>query len=228
MKQCIKCKKYKEIEMFSKHFTNKDRLETRCQECISTYNKNRYLNKKEKIINNQKKYREECKNKNTAQLNVDENYLSQLQKCYNCEEIKTLKDYHKDSNRKNGFSNLCKTCQFKRVRIWQKNNKEVVNKRKAKWQHNNLDKHSAREAKRRAKKMQATPKWLTNDQYQEIEHFYSLAKELQWLSEQPLEIDHIIPLQGKNVCGLHVPWNLQILPKNMNCPKNNKMKESIG
>jgi 5-methylcytosine-specific restriction endonuclease McrA len=71
--------------------------------------------------------------------------------------------------------------------------------------------------------MKATPLWLTKEQKKEILEFYSLAKELQWLSEEPLHVDHIVPLQGKEVCGLHVPWNLQIIPKSMNLRKKNRL-----
>lgn len=78
-------------------------------------------------------------------------------------------------------------------------------------------------ATRRACKKQRTPRWLTNNQKQEIRSYYILAQELQWLSEEKLHVDHIIPLQGKNVSGLHVPWNLQILPISLNCSKNNRL-----
>lgn len=77
-------------------------------------------------------------------------------------------------------------------------------------------------AKRRAALLQRTPKWLTESHYNEIAEFYIIAKELQWLSETPLHIDHIVPLRGKHVSGLHVPWNLQILPRSDNCHKSNK------
>lgn len=86
----------------------------------------------------------------------------------------------------------------------------------------NPGKINAKVAQRKAAKLQQTPKWLTKTQLNEIEAFYILAKELQWLSEELLHVDHIVPLQGKNVSGLHVPWNLQILPASLNISKGNR------
>lgn len=106
---------------------------------------------------------------------------------------------------------------------WAKENLDKVKAHKRKYAENNRDKVNAATAKRRAAKLQATPPWLTKEQFDEIKNYYSLAKELQWLSEETLEVDHIIPLQGENVSGLHVPWNLQVLPRSLNISKSNKL-----
>lgn len=90
------------------------------------------------------------------------------------------------------------------------------------WQKNNPGKINAKNKLRKLSKKHRTPSWLSAEQLKEIQEFYILAKELQWLSIEPLEVDHIVPLNGKYVSGLHVPWNLQILPKSMNVQKGNK------
>lgn len=82
---------------------------------------------------------------------------------------------------------------------------------------------AAKCAKYRAAKLQATPPWLTAEQLAEIKWWYETAQELQWLSEEPLAVDHIEPLQGKISCGFHVPWNLQILSKSANSTKGNRL-----
>lgn len=123
-------------------------------------------------------------------------------------------------------------------RSWQIKNREKSNLRHALYNKMNLEKTTqyratyrkknaakilAKNAKRHAQKINATPKWLTPDQLKEIESFYILAKEIQWLSEETLHVDHIIPLRGKDVSGLHVPWNLQILPSSENIKKGNRV-----
>lgn len=109
------------------------------------------------------------------------------------------------------------------LKKWSKLNSEKVKLYKRVYAATHSGQVNAITAKRRAAKLQATPPWLTKDQLKEIKAYYVLAKELQWLSEELLEVDHVVPLQGENVSGLHVPWNLQILPRSLNGKKSNKL-----
>lgn len=106
---------------------------------------------------------------------------------------------------------------------YEKENPGKLLQSKRKWSAANKDCVAANVAARRSQKLKAQPLWLTKQQKLEIKTIYKLAKDLAWLSEDRLEVDHIIPLRSKIVCGLHVPWNLQILPKRLNAKKSNKV-----
>ena len=77
-------------------------------------------------------------------------------------------------------------------------------------------------AKRRTKKLQATPEWLTEDDFWLIDEIYELAALRTKTTGIKWHVDHIVPLQGKKVCGLHVPWNLQVITFTDNMQKSNK------
>jgi hypothetical protein len=93
--------------------------------------------------------------------------------------------------------------------------KEEMYETNAHWRKDNPGKLRAYTAKYRASKLKATPKWADLKQ---IEAFYAKCS-------KGYEVDHIIPLQGKNVCGLHVHYNLQYLSRSENRSKSNKVKE---
>lgn len=86
----------------------------------------------------------------------------------------------------------------------------------------NLDKHNAISKKRKTAKKQRVLPWLTKQHFEEIEDFYTIAKMFQMYTGEQYHVDHIIPLQGKNVSGFHVPWNLQVIPARENLSKGNK------
>lgn len=77
-------------------------------------------------------------------------------------------------------------------------------------------------AKRRAARINATPKWLTKEHLNLIENLYKKAKIMSVNNNKKYHVDHIIPLNSSLVCGLHVPWNLQILEARLNIIKGNK------
>ena len=66
--------------------------------------------------------------------------------------------------------------------------------------------------RRRAKEKRATPPWARSGEiWQQIRAIYKQAKYLTATTGEQHDVDHIVPLDGKIVCGLNVPWNMQVL-----------------
>jgi len=129
-------------------------------------------------------------------------------KCKACVKIQRLKYKHKqkeyDTRRK--IEGILLTRE--RARLWHKNNKALSS-------FNSMQYYT--------RKLNATPKWLTEEHIDEIKQFYIDAEYLTHLTKVKFHVDHIMPLKGETLCGLHVPWNLQLLPANENCSKSNKI-----
>jgi 5-methylcytosine-specific restriction endonuclease McrA len=79
---------------------------------------------------------------------------------------------------------------------------------------------------RRRRFRDATPKWLTAEHKMEIRLKYRLAIELSRKLGVPYAVDHTIPLQGEDVCGLHVPWNMEVITQEQNLKKSNKLVDT--
>lgn len=101
-------------------------------------------------------------------------------------------------------------------------NLEAERLRNKQYRDKNPHKGLARQAKRRSAKRLAVPKWLTDQQKLEIEFKFLEAKQKSAATGIPHEVDHIEPLQGKDICGLHVPWNLRVIPMTQNRSKGAK------
>ena len=110
-------------------------------------------------------------------------------------------------------------------KAYRKANKEKIKDIKKAWCEANKEKVNALTAKRKASKLQRTPSWLTKEDWAEIEEFYKEAQRLREETGEEYHVDHIIPLQGKNISGLHVPSNLQILRATENLSKGNRYGE---
>jgi len=90
------------------------------------------------------------------------------------------------------------------------------------WKRRNRGHTNAKTKERRLAQIQRTPKWLTDQDFADIKKFYDLAYELSQAYGFPWHVDHIIPLKGKTVSGLHVVDNLQIMPGSENSRKGNR------
>ena len=97
---------------------------------------------------------------------------------------------------------------------------------KQKYKEANPDMYKEMVSLRRRRFRQATPKWLTAEQRMEIRLKYRLAIELSRATGIRHAVDHIVPLQGEEVCGLHVSWNLQVIPQAENLKKSNKLVDA--
>ena len=95
-------------------------------------------------------------------------------------------------------------------------NQKTQSARYKRWQQNNKDKVKLKSATERAMRLQRVPAWSNKDA---IKDFYLNCPEGH-------HVDHIIPLRGKEVSGLHVLENLQYLPAKENLSKGNKFEHT--
>lgn len=173
--------------------------------------------------------------------------------CFGCKKDLPFTEYTKAKLGKYGLMSKCKSCRALESTIYNSIHKERISvhgkkyrQEKSKqisaqraihthenkerlasyekaWRKTNPGKMNAKTARRRAARRQGLPKWLTREQHKEILNFYIRAVELRKETGIPYEVDHIIPLQGKTVSGLHVPWNLRIIPRHENRKKSRKI-----
>lgn len=83
----------------------------------------------------------------------------------------------------------------------------------------NPEKGCAKAARYRSAKLKQMPVWADKEKIQRI---YEEAARMR-ASGLDAHVDHVIPLQGRNVCGLHVHENLQILAAQANRSKSNQL-----
>ena len=175
--------------------------------------------------------------------------MSQEKTCNLCKIPKKLGEFNKHSGRKDGYNERCRVCsrdvqrKYRRVSLektrqqnresyqrckarvarygqdYRKSNKESISQRMRQYLQQNKAEYAARDATRRARKLEATPTW--SDPIK-IKHVYWVCNFISELTGVKHHVDHIHPLQGKTICGLHVHTNLQILTAKENRAKGNK------
>lgn len=112
-------------------------------------------------------------------------------------------------------------------RKWFEENAESVRARHLAYKRKHRAHFTALQMLRKATKLKATPLWLTEEHLAEIRGLYEEARRKS-SDGAPHHVDHIFPLKGENFTGLHVPWNLQVIPAAENLAKFNKFPEQFA
>ena len=145
-----------------------------------------------------------------------------LKQCSKCKKIKNLNKFYVNKSYLGGVQHRCIDCDSGVQRKYRDENYEHVLKRNKDYRKRNKHMYQAnsRDPKR------AFPVWLDDAGKEAIRRKYQEAALLSTLTGIPHEVDHIVPINHKLVCGLHVPWNLQILPSKSNRRKSNRFQSS--
>lgn len=171
------------------------------KERVNQNSRNYYLQNKDKFV----RYKENNREKIRLRLkSYRENNIKLLLK---------LEEIYRINNRES---------IAEKARRYYHANKHKCNKRLNDYRRSNPEKFTHLNAKRRASKLKATPPWLTKEDFTLIEELFMCARLFRLYTGEEYHVDHIVPLQGKNVCGLHVPWNLQVISAKENLIKSNK------
>ena len=178
-----------------------------------------YAENREKEIKRRTQYRDANKEKeNKYRQEYYESHKEDMQEYYK-KRYQENKEHFQEYSRTYYHQNIEERRKY--TRIYHKTNGVEAREN---WNKANLSKLRLYAATRTARKRNATPSWLTEQHKNEIAEVYAQAVELEKRTGVPYHVDHIVPLQGKNVCGLHVPWNLQVLTATQNRSKGNKIK----
>ena len=100
---------------------------------------------------------------------------------------------------------------------------EERSRHREKYKKQNPDLYKALNSVRKRRHKNATPPWITEDQKESIKRLYLHAMHLTKITGERYVVDHIIPLINPTICGLHVPWNLRVIPQQENLLKSNKL-----
>lgn len=140
--------------------------------------------------------------------------------CTACKTSKALECFPKNRTSADGHNTMCFECRKAYDRHRYETRGPEMRERVKRYRRENLPKVNAADAAKIKKRKHATPKWLSWFHLAQIEEFYELAAARTMQTGVEYHVDHIVPIKGKKVSGLNVPWNLQLLTAKENMRKH--------
>lgn len=257
MKKCSVCKETKELDQFDRRSrANGDKVPTgRCKACRRIYMKS-YTKKKGKTGLTREEWLKSVRKPRLSReervelgkLKWEAWYQEEIKRaeerrkaivakgvltCTNCNKELPLSQFPKRKRkRKNGshyltYKTECKTCKNKKAALHRASPKGRAAIKAYYASPKGKAKRKRERAIREKRNKLATPKWLTKEQKKKIVDTYEDMRRYRDTTGEEYHVDHIIPIRGKNVCGLHVPWNLRVIKASDNISKSNEITESI-
>jgi hypothetical protein len=208
VKFCHKCQSELDFEQFGKDKSTKDGLTTCCKPCrkamLANWKAKNPGKAKEATARwtakNIEKVREAAKiNQRSARSLLADGEYAKIQKEWRTKNPLKAAEYQKKNVGKVG--------------------RDVVNQRNRQYRKAAPSAYAEYDAKKRAKRLKRHVVWADRSR---VEKFYEEAKSLQQATGKSYHVDHVIPLLGKNVCGLHNEFNLRVIPAMTNLKKGNK------
>ena len=196
MKQCRVCNEEKTLDQYSSNAGKADGLSRLCKPCDRVKGRQWYDRNKTKRKATQKLWQEG-----------------------NLEKVAACSKRYREKNPERVADSKLKRTELDRKYHAERHikNLEENRKRNREWSKKNPAKHAAICAKRRSSLIKRTVSWASSCAILEI---YKKARQLTIETGVPHEVDHIIPLQGKVVSGLHVETNLRVIPMTENRSKS--------
>ena len=250
MKTCTTCKIEKNLTEFHKHSGSKDGHHWKCKKCVALYQeelKNKYKKARDEMpedwaIGKTKTCTQCLVSKALSEFQNDvrakDGHKPYCRKCYkkkyankdkkasyyqaNKEHInkKSSKYFQENKEAIYAYRKTDKVASYHKKYL--KDNEEKIASQSREWKQSNRGSVRSYRAKRRAAILQATVPWA------DLEAIKEIYKEAVMLTKETgieYHVDHIIPLQGKEVSGLHCESNLQILTASDNISKHNKFEQ---
>jgi hypothetical protein len=217
-KKCKVCKAEKPVVQFHKSTTHLDGRRNECSTCTSAA---KWLKKpKVKLLK-------------FVSFSITKPSVKEIF-CFKCNTRKPLTEFRKRSDSPSGIFYRCTLCvngardKVKKTQSdsdYYKNNADIIKLKVKQYRKDNPEKIAELSARNRATRKQQAPSWLTQDQKLEIRMIYAERKRVSKETGIPHHVDHIAPIKGETICGLHVPWNLRVITAEENHKKRNKLED---